>query len=1255
MIPRRKCPSVRCWILTSTLVGVLSVAFSLPVCGGIFSDFDDWAYPGAAGDGWVAAWSNSAAVTPLVDTANPLDNGTPYLSADAGGGVRNVARQYTSFDDVDVTQPHRITWRFRLDEDPTAFESSFTTFNDRVHFFGRNAPRLEAGTDASSSWAFFATGGAHASGVGAGRTFYIFDNLAGDSAFNLNNAVDTGLPLAPQDAYALSLRVDPANQLLAVAITNLSTGAHFASAAPHRFRDLSAIPGSHTILHFGVQSSGAEDVRGFHLDSIAIAPDTALVPPPEILNVYPGNHAIHPAVAGLRFEVRSAMPLKDPGITLELNGSDVTGTLGVQAGEPGQYFVVYNGLQNDVDYVAVLGAENGGGPTSLTVQFTTATGELVRYDSQGFVDDAAYPLGPLQPVTHNGGTWIPAAAPALIEDLLDGQHGKVVRRDQTGGSNIDYLDIAPISAGVLTIAFDARVSTPATRTLDVVLFPAGGGSEASMLGLGTNPNKVSYYDGSAWVAVADLDTQWHRYAMVHYLSGPRRSTFDLEIDGAVIGRNLVWRNAHTPTTAFGRIRFGAMRGAAGTYADYDNLLVTAAQVPAPPPVIANAVPAHRAHFHNAAAGLSFQVSSEQPVDPGDVTLRLDGQDVSAQLAITGDPTNLFVTFNGLEPNHVYTANVSARSLYGEGAATIQFNTIVQKTPVLDTGGFANNTLYPVGALGNVTDGLGVWIPGHAGDPAQIVESGEPAYGKVLRRAQGDSESHDLLDFTPFNAGILTIAFDLKVSTPSTRTLDLSLNRTGQDFRACHLAWGEIGGTVAYYAGGMWNEIADLDDAWHRYELVNHLSGPNAHTFDLLIDGVVQGTNLPWTQAFPATEFFGRLRFAAELGIPGDSADVDNLVVYLTPPPPEIADLVPANLASFHPAEQGIRFRALSFAEIPASNIRLELGGQDVSAQLEIGGTPLDREVAFRQLQLNTFYVAEIRVENALGTTVRTLEFSTFNPVNAVEIEAEDYNFGGGQFIENPPPSGLTPTGVEIGGGLGYFDRQGQGGVDYQAAGTGGSDPMQIYRFTDSTTTRYSVDVLRSKYAASGAPDYDLWQFATGEWFNYTRTFAPGLYQVFVRAQAPGGGRVCLERVTSNPAVPGQTTLPLGVFTLTPSEGYQFAALNDSQGLPAELDLNGAITVRLVACHTGDSPAVNYLLFVQAPEESLELTNPRSEAVGFRFDFLTRVGATYVVEYKDRLDDPSWTLLESLTGTGNTQTCTDPADAQFSRFYRVRRN
>ncbi len=158
MVPSSSTLPVQRWILGLILVGVLSVGFNPQVSGGVFSDFDDWAYPGVPGDGWVAGWSDSAALSPVVDIANPLDGGTPYLSADAGGGVRNVARQYTTYDDVDVTKPHRIAWRFRLDEEPTAFESSFTAFNDRVHFFGRNATRLEAGTDAASSWSFFATG-----------------------------------------------------------------------------------------------------------------------------------------------------------------------------------------------------------------------------------------------------------------------------------------------------------------------------------------------------------------------------------------------------------------------------------------------------------------------------------------------------------------------------------------------------------------------------------------------------------------------------------------------------------------------------------------------------------------------------------------------------------------------------------------------------------------------------------------------------------------------------------------------------------------------------------------------------------------------------------------------------------------------------------------------------------------------------------------------------------------------------------------
>ena len=54
-----------------------------------------------------------------------------------------------------------------------------------------------------------------------------------------------------------------------------------------------------------------------------------------------------------------------------------------------------------------------------------------------------------------------------------------------------------------------------------------------------------------------------------------------------------------------------------------------------------------------------------------------------------------------------------------------------------------------------------------------------------------------------------------------------------------------------------------------------------------------------------------------------------------------------------------------------------------------------------------------------------------NPTHFLLIEAEDYNYNGGQFQDNPPPSGLNSTGAQVNGnGGGYYDLVGRPGVDY---------------------------------------------------------------------------------------------------------------------------------------------------------------------------------------------------------------------------------
>ncbi len=230
-------------------------------------------------------------------------------------------------------------------------------------------------------------------------------------------------------------------------------------------------------------------------------------------------------------------------------------------------------LERAIVFFGVLGCLQ-----SALVAQTNQT--LVLADVDGFSDSDVYPLGNLQPVTDGGASWQPSSpTPGLITNLNDGGlHGRVLRRTQTGVDNVDYLKFPPVSNGVLSVQFDARASTQGPRTLDVFVLPTSGG-ETSLLGWGTVSNKLSYYDGANWIPILDLNTNWHHLELINYLSGSNFGKWDLKMDSSLIATNLPWRNNHPLGTPYSRVRFGGIRGVAGTYADVDNIVVTA-DVPA---------------------------------------------------------------------------------------------------------------------------------------------------------------------------------------------------------------------------------------------------------------------------------------------------------------------------------------------------------------------------------------------------------------------------------------------------------------------------------------------------------------------------------------------------------------------------------------------------------------------------------------------------------------------------------------------------
>lgn len=66
------------------------------------------------------------------------------------------------------------------------------------------------------------------------------------------------------------------------------------------------------------------------------------------------------------------------------------------------------------------------------------------------------------------------------------------------------------------------------------------------------------------------------------------------------------------------------------------------------------------------------------------------------------------------------------------------------------------------------------------------------------------------------------------------------------------------------------------------------------------------------------------------------------------------------------------------------------------------------------------------------------------------------------------------------------------------------------------------------------------------------------------------------------------------------------------------------------------------------------SSPALSEAGFQFSVPSQSGRVYALEYKNSLEDASWTALPLVAGNGGELRLTDPAPDGIQRFYRVRR-
>ena len=390
----------------------------------------------------------------------------------------------------------------------------------------------------------------------------------------------------------------------------------------------------------------------------------------------------------------------------------------------------------------------------------------------------------------------------------------------------------------------------------------------------------------------------------------------------------------------------------------------------------------------------------------------------------------------------------------------------------------------------------------------------------------------------------------------------------------------ISGNVNFGQGTGTNVIAFDPTDWHTFWIVIRKDPANVGTHQAFIylDGNFEPTVFKITAGNGSD--YSDITYLAigSTATPQNSAlDVDYVAYKLGAHfpgnaidslPPEIADVKPGQDATFQSAAAGITFSASTQGnnQLEAAGIHLTLNGEDVSSAIALGGTPQGRTATYQGLRANTVYRGEIIVRDQAGrASTNRLAFDTFVEGPALVLEAEDYNFGSGQFVDNPAADA-------------YREQVGTPGVDFRD--NTAIPGANTYRSADGVLTANSPDFLRGKYAGAGLVETQVGGVQAGEWLNYTRTVPAGRYQLHVRAGSAGAQQLRVDRVTGDRGQPGQAVSLLGTVPLPhtgSANAFTYGSLTDVAGNPVALNLNGVTTLRLTALSASDNLNLNYLV------------------------------------------------------------------------------
>jgi hypothetical protein len=342
-------------------------------------------------------------------------------------------------------------------------------------------------------------------------------------------------------------------------------------------------------------------------------------------------------------------------------------------------------------------------------------------------------------------------------------------------------------------------------------------------------------------------------------------------------------------------------------------------------------------------------------------------------------------------------------------------------------------------------------------------------------------------------------------------------------------------------------------------------------------------------------------------------------------PPTILNVSPTNGSVFvDPLANNVTFEVDSIAStIRGSSVTFKLNGvaQTGLTFNTTGATNQLFATNTTSLLANMFYNASVIVADANGNSAtNNFAFNTFSPSNLC-IDAEDYNYNGGQFFPNPVPNA-------------YFGLLGSNGIDYAESDLTGVNNTSGYRAGDLPQTLLVTGdpYDHAGFLAAGAIDYEVGFTDANEWQNFTRNLANTNYTVYARAASGGGGTIMVERLANPTATTtDQPKAALGTCIIPVTGGSkiysgQMIPLTDFFGNTVQIRFSGTNTLRETAVNNR-AYNLNYLMFV--PNTNTATLKPYLSA-GYPFP-----GATAVA------------LESSISFTiANRQTAVNPATIQL---------